>query len=104
MTYILSTIFYFVLATAITSTEYIKRDEKFNKKGVVVVETSLGAVAGLNIGLVSTFLGIPFAQPPIDALRFRPSKPQRQWFPEVHEAFKFGPECYQSTGVWDIHI
>jgi hypothetical protein len=104
MTFILSTILYFLIATTVICIENDKRDSGYSKKAVVVVEISLGDVAGLNIGPISTFLGIPFAEPPIDALRFRPPKPKRQWFPEVHEAFSFGPECFQSTGVEFMYV
>jgi hypothetical protein len=58
MTYILSLLLYILLATAGNSSDNDKRDGKYSRKGVVVVETSLGAVAGLNIGPISTFLGI----------------------------------------------
>lgn len=72
---------------------------KQNRSNVVVIKTSLGSVAGLQNGLVNSFLGIPFAQPPINALRFRPPKTKRPWYPEIIDAFKFGPECLQSSAT-----
>ena len=70
-----------------------------SKNGVILIDTSLGSVAGLQNVLVNSFLGIPFAQPPINALRFRPPKTKRPWYPEVIQAFKFGPECLQSSAT-----
>jgi hypothetical protein len=58
MIYILSILLYNLLVIAVNSSENDKRDVKYSGKGVVVVDTSLGAIAGLNIGLISTFLGI----------------------------------------------
>ena len=75
------------------------RNDKTEDAGLVVIETSLGSVAGTRNGLVNSFLGIPFAQPPINALRFRPPIAKRPWYPEVIQAVKFGPECLQSAAT-----
>ena len=76
-----------------------KNNRNGDRNGIVTVETSLGTIEGLQNGLVNSFLGIPFAQPPINALRFRPPKTKRPWYPDVIQAFKFGPECLQSAAT-----
>ena len=73
------------------------------RSDAVIVETTLGAVAGLRAGPVNAFLGIPFAEPPINTLRFRPSKPKTPWYPKVHEAFTFSAECFQSATLSTIN-
>jgi carboxylesterase type B len=70
-----------------------------SRNDVIVVETDLGSVAGKRGGLVNAFLGIPFAQPPINSLRFRPPVPIRPWHPNLLEAFNFGSECLQSSAT-----
>lgn len=46
--------------------------------------TSLGAVAGAAAGGVCAFRGIPYAQPPTGANRFRPPRPARAWAGTLH--------------------
>ena len=43
------------------------------------------------------FLGIPYAQPPITELRFKPPKPVKPWV-EVKDASNNGPKCLQASG------
>ncbi|XP_068205395.1 neuroligin 4-like [Palaemon carinicauda] len=43
---------------------------------------------------VATYLGIPYATPPIAANRFSPTRALSQWV-GVHEATHFGPSCPQ---------
>ncbi|XP_066989678.1 neuroligin-4, X-linked-like [Macrobrachium rosenbergii] len=43
---------------------------------------------------VATYLGIPYATPPIGANRFSPTRALSQWV-GVHEATHFGPSCPQ---------
>ena len=40
------------------------------------------------------FLGIPYAEPPLGKLRFKPPEPVKPWT-DVYEAFSDGPVCYQ---------
>lgn len=63
----------------------------------VIVDTSYGKLIGLkrSDGVVS-FLGVPFAEPPIGSYRFRPSRPKRPWFPNTYRATNFSAECLQS--------
>jgi para-nitrobenzyl esterase len=45
----------------------------------------------------AAFKGIPFAQPPVADLRWRPPLPVKPW-PDVREATAFGPPCTQNSG------
>ncbi|MFI7037757.1 carboxylesterase/lipase family protein [Microbispora rosea] len=48
-------------------------------RGACATTTSLGAVEGRAAGSVCTFRGIPYAAPPVGALRFRPPQPTTSW-------------------------
>ncbi len=59
-----------------------------------VVTTSAGALRGAAQGDIVVFRGIPFAAPPVGALRWRPPQPPAAW-DGVRDATKFGPACPQ---------
>ncbi len=59
-----------------------------------VAGTSDGAVRGLANGGVDEFLGIPYAAPPVGALRWRSPQPAGRWL-GVRDARQFGPHCPQ---------
>ena len=65
-----------------------------------VVRTASGLIRGRRDADkpagISTFLGIPFAQPPVGDLRFAPPRPARPWA-GVREAAAFGPPPPQSA-------
>ncbi len=61
-----------------------------------VVTTDLGAVRGVAIGRGAAFRGIPFAAPPVGALRWREAAPARPWR-GIRAATAFGPLCIQPT-------
>ena len=61
-----------------------------------VAFTANGAVRGLAVGSVDKFLGIPYAAPPVGALRWRPPQPAAGWS-GVRDATQFGPHCPQLT-------
>jgi para-nitrobenzyl esterase len=54
-----------------------------------------GRVAGLAQGDVETFLGIPFAAPPVGALRWRAPQPARPWR-GVRQSTHYGHDCMQT--------
>jgi para-nitrobenzyl esterase len=54
-----------------------------------------GAVRGLANGAVDEFLGIPYAAPPVGALRWQPPQPAANWS-GVLDATQFAPHCPQS--------
>src|SRR5580704_2472927 len=59
-----------------------------------VVDTANGAVRGLANGAVDEFLGIPYAAPPVGALRWRPPQPAASW-PGIRDATQFALHCPQ---------
>ncbi len=61
-----------------------------------IVETRYGKVRGTNHGTVSVWKAIPFAQPPVGALRFRAPQPPAPWS-HVRDATAFGPIAPQAT-------
>ena len=64
----------------------------------VVVSTKSGKVLGYKVKelstIVSVFLGIPYARPPVGALRFRKPRPVTPW-KGLRDATRFGHQCVQ---------
>jgi para-nitrobenzyl esterase len=58
-----------------------------------VVKTPLGALRGAVIDGVRVFRGVPFAEPPVGKLRFRPPVKVKVW--EEREATRFAPAAMQ---------
>src|SRR6266481_1071531 len=63
-----------------------------------IVRTKQGPTEGLSEGGIFKFLGVPYAQPPVRELRWRPPVPVAQWA-GVRKAHDFGPICPQSAGA-----
>jgi para-nitrobenzyl esterase len=61
------------------------------------VHTAGGTVRGLTVGPVDEFLGIPYAAPPVGALRWQPPRRPASW-PGVRDATRFAPDCAQPAG------
>ena len=59
------------------------------------VQVDAGRVAGLAQGGVEAFLGIPFAAPPVGALRWRAPQPAHRWH-GVRQATHYGHDCMQA--------
>src|SRR5690242_9840496 len=59
-----------------------------------VVRAPDGAVRGVRAAGVHEFLGIPYAAPPVGALRWRPPRPAARWA-GVRAATAFAPHCAQ---------
>ncbi len=64
--------------------------------GKPLVHTKEGPVQGFIVNGVAEFLGIPYAEPPVGNLRWRPPKRHAPWT-TVKEATAFGPICAQIT-------
>jgi para-nitrobenzyl esterase len=69
--------------------------------GGPVAGTANGPVRGLAVsisgGAVDEFLGIPYAAPPVGALRWQPPQPAANWS-GVRDATQFAPHCPQPGG------
>jgi para-nitrobenzyl esterase len=61
-----------------------------------VVRAPTGPVSGVQQGDLAVFRGIPYAQPPVGANRWRPPLPASPWT-EVRQTSDFGPACIQPT-------
>lgn len=61
-----------------------------------VVKTGLGPVSGASSGPVESFKGIPFAAPPVGALRWKAPAPVAAWS-GVRDSSKFAASCYQQS-------
>ena len=59
-----------------------------------VVETRSGKLQGVYENGLSVFKGIPYATPPVGALRWLPPQPVKPW-PGVRSAENFGPIAFQ---------
>ena len=59
-----------------------------------VVDAPAGALRGTSEGDLHVFRGVPYAQPPVGRLRWRPPVPLAHWT-GVREATEFGAACYQ---------
>lgn len=73
------------------------------ESGVATLPAPVRIDAGLVSGIagstanIRVFKGIPFAAPPVGALRWRPPQPVRSWA-GVRSADQFGPRCMQPSG------
>jgi carboxylesterase type B len=57
-----------------------------------VVRIENGALRGVRSGGVDNFLGVPYAAPPVGALRWRPPRPAGSWR-GVRDAVAYGDRC-----------
>jgi carboxylesterase type B len=62
----------------------------------IIIDTTLGKVIGKKKNGIVSYLGIPYAEPPLGRLRFRPPRPKRPWYPAIYKATEYSPECLQS--------
>lgn len=62
------------------------------------IEIRDGRLLGTERDGIRTFLGIPYATPPLGKLRFRPPRPPQAW-PGIRKATGFGPMAPQVNGV-----
>ncbi|WP_267379445.1 MULTISPECIES: carboxylesterase family protein [unclassified Sphingomonas] len=67
------------------------------QSGAPVVTAPAGGVAGMTQGDLRVFQGIPYAQPPVGALRWKPPMPMTRW-QGVRQTTAFGPACVQPQG------
>src|SRR5579863_4878605 len=67
------------------------------------VKTSSGVVEGKEDGAVRTFLGIPYATPPVGELRWKPPVAAAKWT-GVRKATEFGAHCMQGKVFGDMNF
>jgi len=84
-----------VLAAGVLSTSATAQEGDERADGPVV-QTSEGPVRGFVRDGVYEFLGIPYAAPPVGALRWMPPQPVAHWR-ELLKATKFANTCAQVT-------
>ncbi|MGB8013986.1 MAG: carboxylesterase family protein [Terriglobales bacterium] len=84
----------FLVATALAASGASDRVRTVNG----VVEGSGRQSSGVRI-----FRGIPFAQPPVGDLRWKPPQPVQNW-KGVHQAIQFGPRCMQAPIFGDMNF
>src|SRR5216683_62402 len=63
-----------------------------------LVETQYGKVKGAQEDAVSSWKGIPYAKPPLGALRFHPPQPPETWS-GIRQVTQFGPVAMQSSAI-----
>jgi para-nitrobenzyl esterase len=66
-----------------------------------IVETASGRVRGTVEGGVRTFKGVPYAAPPLGALRWKPPQKVTPW-PGVREAASYGNMSIQAENVFGL--
>jgi para-nitrobenzyl esterase len=66
--------------------------------GSTLVTVAEGKLQGKLTGNTRLFLGIPYAEPPVGALRFQPPKPVAPWT-TTRAATDFGAPCPQNPGA-----
>ena len=62
------------------------------------VETADGPVVGISAARGQAFLGIPYAAPPVGALRWRAPQPAARWT-EPRQAVELGESCLQNLSL-----
>ena len=67
----------------------------------LVVTTVGGAVRGKVVAATGEFLGIPYAAPPVGALRWQPPRPPAPW-PGVRQATSYAPHCPQPSSSFGV--
>src|ERR1700722_4537073 len=61
------------------------------------IQTASGPVCGITSNGINEWLGIPYAAPPVGALRWQPPQPPTPWTSTL-AATQFGSECAQQFG------
>ncbi|HWW88655.1 MAG TPA: carboxylesterase family protein, partial [Vicinamibacterales bacterium] len=86
------------LAVACVSAAGLSARDKTRQDDDDVVRTETGPVRGVVVGTMHAFLGIPYAAPPIDSLRWQPPQQHARWHAPF-DATSFGSHCPQAPSV-----
>ena len=87
-----------LIAAGVFSSPVMARDgdNRHHRDNGPVVRTNEGPVRGFVKDGVNVFLGIPYAAPPVGALRWQPPQPVEPWR-EPRDATAYGNICSQTT-------
>jgi para-nitrobenzyl esterase len=83
--------------TTATATPGTSKSAAQNHESGLVVATAGGAVRGQAAAAGKEFLGIPYAAPPVGALRWQPPRPAAPWH-GTRAATSYAPHCPQPPG------
>ena len=83
--------------TTATATPATSKSVGQNHESGLVVATAGGAVRGKTVTATREFLGIPYAAPPVGALRWQPPRPVAPWH-GTRAATSYAPHCPQPSG------
>ena len=83
--------------TTATATPGPSKSAAQNHESELVVATAGGAVHGKAVAATREFLGIPYAAPPVGALRWQPPRPAAPWH-GTRAATSYAPHCPQPPG------
>ena len=64
----------------------------------VTVDAPAGPLKGQAQDALNVFKGVPYAQPPVGKLRWKPPQPMQRWS-NAKDASDFGPACIQPSGA-----
>jgi para-nitrobenzyl esterase len=67
----------------------------------VIVHTDQGVLRGMRADGLRSFVGVPYAAPPVGDLRWRPPQPAAGWH-GVRDATTFGPHCAQPATPYGV--
>src|SRR5690348_15730093 len=81
-------------AACTTATPGTSKSAAQNQESGLVVATAGGAVRGQADAAGKEFLGIPYAAPPVGALRWQPPRPAAPWH-GTRAATSYAPHCPQ---------
>jgi para-nitrobenzyl esterase len=90
------------LVLALTAACGAQSDEKIvDQSHNKVVKIDSGTIEGAVSGDVLSFRGIPYAAPPVGALRWRAPQPVTPWS-GARPAIQYGPDCVQKPVGGDV--
>lgn len=94
-------VFVCVVAAVVASGASAKAKPKKQKVDPTIVATGTGTIQGAINGGIRAFRGIPYAAPPVGALRWKPPQAHARWT-GVRQATQFGSSCPQSLGPFGV--
>jgi para-nitrobenzyl esterase len=86
-----------IAATLISPAIAQEANQSKPEQAPAVVRVDSGQLQGVEADGVLSFMGVPFAAPPVGELRWRPPQPTPKWT-GVRQATEFGPSCMQGRG------